>query len=172
MSEECRLTIDRLGLAVHPEGGHYRRTFESSFSMGQSRPTMTAILYLLQRGEMSCLHRIQSDELWFFHSGAPLSIVTFDPLAATCHTTTLFAGPSTEAMHAPQHVVLAGKWFGAAVDPSEGADYTLVSCAVSPGFTFTEWELATPSLLEDPSFLALSMDEQTHLHNFIKKTPN
>ena len=44
--------IDMLGLAPHPEGGHYRQTFSDSLLV-DGRPASTAIYYLLAAGEGS-----------------------------------------------------------------------------------------------------------------------
>ncbi len=39
----------------------------------------------------------------------------------------------------PQHVVPAGRWFGAAL--AADAPYALVGCSVAPGFEFANFEL-------------------------------
>ncbi len=45
-----------------------------------------------------------------------------------------------------QHVVRGGTWFGAY--PATGTEYSLVGCTVSPGFEFTDFELADPFILK------------------------
>jgi len=49
-------------------------------------------------------------------------------------------GGDLEAGQAPQGVVPAGHWFGAALVPA--ATYALVGCTVAPGFDFADLELA------------------------------
>jgi predicted cupin superfamily sugar epimerase len=39
----------------------------------------------------------------------------------------------------PQHLVPAGRWFGAA--PAAGSPYALVGCTVAPGFEFSKFEM-------------------------------
>jgi uncharacterized protein len=42
----------------------------------------------------------------------------------------------------PQATVPGGTWQAARVAPGEGVDWTLVSCVVTPGFDFEDFELA------------------------------
>ena len=63
--------IARLGLAPHPEGGHYRQTWVAP---GPGRPAGTCIYFLLAAGERSHWHRVDATEIWHFYAGAPLII--------------------------------------------------------------------------------------------------
>lgn len=60
-----------LGLALHPEGGHFRETFRDT-APADRRATSTAIYFLLARGERSRWHRIDAVEVWHCYAGAPL----------------------------------------------------------------------------------------------------
>lgn len=126
--------IENLGLAPHPEGGWYRETWRAA---NKGRPTATCIYFLLQAGERSHWHRVDAAEIWLYHAGAPLVL----SMAETAD------GPAREhllspdlAAGAPQLIVPEGHWQAAR---STGA-FTLVSCAVSPGFRFEGFELAAP----------------------------
>lgn len=143
--------IERLGLAPHPEGGHYRQTYRSSDMVATPRgprPASTAIFFLLCAEERSHWHRIASDEMWYFHEGAPLEIWEIDE-GGQLRTTQLDATK-------PQHCVPAGRWFGSRL--AQGSNYALVSCGVAPGFVFEDFQLARsldtlglrPDLLERP----------------------
>ncbi len=70
--------IKQLQLTAHPEGGYYTETYRSKEAIlnrnGDQRNISTAIYFLLNDNEVSNFHRIQSDELWFFHQGEPLEI--------------------------------------------------------------------------------------------------
>jgi len=72
--------IRELQLQPHPEGGYFKETYRSKETLGISgekvRNISTAIYYLLEEQDFSGFHRIQSDELWFFHQGQPLEIVS------------------------------------------------------------------------------------------------
>ena len=132
--------IARLALQPHPEGGWYRQTWIGPEVAG--RASGTAILFLLQAGEVSHWHRVDADEIWLWHAGAPLTL-SIGQDRASHHQ----LGPDVLAGEAPQIVVPAGHWQAAR---SLGA-YTLVSCTVSPGFRFAGFELAAPGWsLPDP----------------------
>lgn len=124
--------VHRLGLAPHPEGGHFLETWRAA---GPGRPAGTSILYLLAAGESARWHRLDADEVWHFHAGDPLELVVAAP-GAPLEWTTL--GPDLAAGHAPQAVVPAHAWQSAA---SLGA-WTLVGCTMAPGFDPAGWELA------------------------------
>jgi predicted cupin superfamily sugar epimerase len=129
--------VSRLGLVPHPEGGYYKETYRSAESIpGRGRSVCTAIHYLLPAGAFSALHRIKSDELWFFHAGGPLVVAE---LAADGTVEETVLGVDLAAGQAPQHAVPAGRWFGAY--PAPGTAFALVSCAVAPGFDFADFEL-------------------------------
>jgi uncharacterized protein len=125
--------IKSLSLAPHPEGGWYRETWRGPLQDG--RASGTAILFLLRTGESSHWHRVDADEIWLFHAGAPL-ILSMGEQTAQDH----ILGPDVLAGHSPQIVVPAGLWQAA----RSTGDYTLVSCTVSPGFRFDGFALAPP----------------------------
>lgn len=126
--------IAHLGLMPHPEGGHYRETWASP---GDPRAQATGIYFLLKGGECSHWHKVDADELWLYHSGAPLTL----SIAETA------AGPACDHIltpdltnGAPQLLVPTGHWQAAQTN----GDWTLVSCIVSPGFQFKGFTLAEP----------------------------
>jgi predicted cupin superfamily sugar epimerase len=138
--------VETLKLSPHPEGGYYRRTYESFEQLPMAalparfsgnRPIATAIYYLLEGAGFSALHRIKSDEIWNFYAGSPLRLTVLDP-GGVLHE--LLLGKAPEAGQSFQHVVRAGCWFGAEV--AGAASYSLVGCVVAPGFDFEDFELA------------------------------
>ena len=135
MTEADRIIV-QLDLAPHPEGGWYRQTWVGPVIAG--RASGTAILFLLKAGERSHWHRIDADEIWLFHAGAPLVV----SLSATDAGPALDyrLGPDVLAGDAPQVTVPAGHWQAARTV----GDWTLVGCTVSPGFRFDGFELAAP----------------------------
>jgi predicted cupin superfamily sugar epimerase len=132
--------IHQLQLQPHPEGGYYRETYRSALlttaASGAQRNVSTAIYYLLENDDRSHFHRIQSDELWFFHQGQPLEVL----LLENGQLTILTLGHDVGQGELPQAVVPAHTWFGARV--KAGAGFSLVSCTVAPGFDFADFELA------------------------------
>lgn len=123
--------IEKLELQRHPEGGWYRETWKGPEVGG--RASGTAILFLLQAGERSHWHRVDADEIWLWHAGAPL-MLSMGELSAS----EVRLGPDVLGGEVVQAVVPSGWWQAAR---STGA-WTLVSCTVSPGFRFEGFELA------------------------------
>lgn len=131
--EVAEAIIRRLELQPHPEGGWYRQTWIGPEVAG--RASGTAILFLLQAGEQSHWHRVDADEIWLWHAGAPLLLSLGETRAREVRL-----GPDVLGDEVVQAVVPAGWWQAAR---STGA-WTLVSCTVSPGFRFEGFELAPP----------------------------
>ena len=126
--------IARLDLSPPPEGGHYRQTWAAE---GPGRPSATCIYFLLRAGERSHWHRVDADELWLWHAGAPLTLRLAETEAGPARAHRL--GPDL-ATAEPQLVVPKDWW--QAAEATEG--WALVSCVVSPGFTFDGFTLAPP----------------------------
>ncbi|TDR90187.1 cupin domain-containing protein [Enterovirga rhinocerotis] len=126
-----------LGLAPHPEGGHYRETFRDECRDGTGRSASTAIYYLLAAGEASHWHRVDAVETWHHYAGAPLDLaLSSDGETVVTHR----LGADLPAGERPQAVVPAGHWQSAR---SLGA-WSLVGCTVAPGFDFAGFEMAPP----------------------------
>lgn len=125
----------RLNLSPHPEGGWYRETHRSETDVvagGGPRSAITSILFLLEHPHVSHLHRIDAEELWFWHAGADLLIQELRPDGShVVHH--LGPGGSFQA------AIPAGSWFGAEL--ATPGTWALVGCAVAPGFTFAGFEL-------------------------------
>jgi hypothetical protein len=147
--------IRQLGLERHPEGGWYRETYRSSGSydfgaaspFGSPRSFATSIYYLLEQGDRSRLHRINSDELWYFHAGSPLEVHLF-PETGTPSSFTLGDSPDDgQMLHS---WVPAGCSFGACMkEPAAEGDFSLVSCVVAPGFDFRDFSFTSKEELID-----------------------
>ncbi|RFZ84095.1 cupin domain-containing protein [Mucilaginibacter terrenus] len=137
---EALYWIEHLNMQPHPEGGFYKEVFRSHQQVTRAgstevRQACTSIYYLLEGADFSGFHRIQSDEVWYFHKGVPLvvHVLTEDGRHLPMELSDLPSGNLSL-------VVPAGLWFAAEI-PSKTA-YTLVSCAVAPGFEFSEFEMA------------------------------
>ena len=140
---DARDWIDALQLQPHPEGGWYKEVYRSEYLLPVSvlpsgfhgdRPVTTSIYYLLEAGDVSRFHRIQSDEIWHHYGGVPVRI---HMLADKPSHGTIGSVPGETS---PQMTVPAGVWFGA--EPLAETGYALMGCTVAPGFDFAEFELA------------------------------
>jgi predicted cupin superfamily sugar epimerase len=145
--------IHQFKLLPHPEGGWYAETYRSkhlipkeSLPAGFSgdRAMSTAIFFLLEQGNYSAFHRIQSDECWHFYAGDPLDIFILEPGGSL---KIVLLGNNPEAGHLFQYVVPAKCWF--ASRPAAGSQFCFVGCTVSPGFDFADFELAESIKLID-----------------------
>lgn len=137
-AERIDFLVQKLGMKAHPEGGFYAETYRSQQSLSTSfgkRSLETVIYFLLTSENVSKFHRIKSDEHWFWHEGSPLNIHL---LTEKGHEI-LPLGPVDEFGNQPQQLVKAQVIFGSSV--AKANSYALVSCVVSPGFDFQDFEL-------------------------------
>jgi uncharacterized protein len=131
--------IKMLNLEPHKEGGYYKQSFKSTEEIkDKARMLYTSIYFLLCSGEISHFHRLQSDELWYFHAGDSLSI---HMIHENGNYEEVRLGLNIENGEVPQILVPKNTIFGSAV--SENGTYALVGCMVSPGFEFKDFELFT-----------------------------
>ncbi len=134
--------VHDLKLSKHPEGGFYAETYRSALKTENcSGILMTSIYFLLTSENVSNFHRISNDELWFHHEGSPISIHLLED---GMHKE-LILGRSYGLNSRPQHLVKGNTIFGSSV--LEENSYALVSCVVSPGFEFKDFELFTQEQL-------------------------
>lgn len=136
METTAKAIIAKLGLQPHREGGWYRQTWQGETAQG--RAVGTAIHFLLQAGERSHWHRVDADEVWLWHAGAPLTLMLAETAEGPVQVIPL--GGDVLADQQPQAVVPKGWWQAA----ESTGDWSLVSCTVSPGFRFEGFELAPP----------------------------
>ncbi len=136
--------IETLALTRHPEGGWFRETYRSAETIpapalparfGGARCFGTAILFLLQRSDISALHCIRSDEIWHFHEGSALRVHMITPQGEQRQ---ILLGRDPARGESFQAVVPAGCWFGA----ETLGDFSLVGCSVAPGFDFQDFRMA------------------------------
>ncbi|MFC0627256.1 cupin domain-containing protein [Kribbella deserti] len=132
-----------LDLEQHPEGGWFRETWRSEVTFEPpgydgGRASATAIYFLLAPGEESRWHRVKSAEIWLWHSGGPLALTLGGTGEDPGEPETFVLGPDVTNGQQPQLVVPAGAW--QAARPADEVE-VLVSCVVSPGFDFADFEL-------------------------------
>ncbi|TNE53168.1 MAG: cupin domain-containing protein [Bacteroidetes bacterium] len=134
--KEMEKLVKLLDLQPHPEGGFYRETYRSEEMIrGGKRSILTSIYFLLTSESISHFHRIKSDEHWYYHGGSPLIVHTLDMMGHHQH----IVGNDIEAGYYPYFMVPKDTIFGSTVMDADG--FSLVSCAVAPGFDFSDFEL-------------------------------
>lgn len=137
MNTHAQQYIEQLKLEPHPEGGFYKRIYESPLlcqTPAGERPLSTSIHYLLESGDFSAWHRIKSDELWYFNDGDHLNIHTLSQ-SGQLTTHTLGKGQKISVC------ITANTWFCAELASHPAGAFSLMSCMVSPGFDFEDFEL-------------------------------
>ncbi len=144
--ENAKGWIAHLKLQPHPEGGYYKETFRSNQTVfrktgGPLKQACTSIYYLLEGNDFSGFHRLSSDEIWYFHKGTPLLIhvIDHDGKLGSFELSDITTGSLSLAIE-------AGCWFAAETITPHG--FSLVSCAVAPGFDFSEFEMGKKDVLQ------------------------
>lgn len=141
--------VERLGLRPHPEGGFYREIFRSNrrvqpFDARPPRTALTLIYFLLVDEGHSRWHRVRSDEAWSWVEGDALELFHMD--AGLNAVIRILLGAPAEGREAAS-VIPAKDWQAAR---TTGA-YTLVTCAVGPGFEFADFAMLSdlPDVAEE-----------------------
>lgn len=140
--------IERLNLKPHPEGGYFKQIFKAEMMVhsvtdttrydGEHRSASTSIYYLLAGNDFSAWHRIKSDEIWHHLAGDPLKIYIIN---TDGELVTHLLGNIMRTDGAEFEVVIPAElWFAA--EPVRSNTFALISCIVTPGFEFKDFELA------------------------------
>jgi uncharacterized protein len=133
---DSQIIIRSLGMAPHPEGGWYVETYRAPGAPG-TRSAVTAIYFLLEKGQRSHWHTVDASEIWLWHAGSPLRL-HLSPNGRDTEAVVL--GPAITTGERPQAVVPVGVW--QAAETIEG--WSLVSCIVAPAFNFEGFTIAPP----------------------------
>jgi len=157
MNTAIQQIIDNLHLEAHPEGGFFIETYRSTELIAHpERNLMTSIYFLLTSENVSKFHQIKSDEMWYFHSGSPLIVHMLNDKGHT----ELIIGNDLSKGQRPYGMVPKDTIFGSCV--LEENSYSLVSCAVAPGFDFRDFKLFTKAeLMQDYAAFENIIDKLT-----------
>ncbi|MCB5263089.1 MAG: cupin domain-containing protein [Candidatus Cloacimonetes bacterium] len=144
---DYRSIIERLNLLPHPEGGYYRRNWQSVLQaethgvsgevLHNLRSIGSSILFLLPSTQVSIWHRIACDEMWHFYHGSSL---TLHLLGTASGYSKHVLGLDLEHGEFPQFIIPRGTWFCAEV--VEEASFTFCGCTLWPSFSYADFELA------------------------------
>jgi hypothetical protein len=159
-------TVDELihHLQLEPlpdEGGFYRQTFccpetVPNITLGDAypndgeRPFGTLIYYLITESGFSALHRLPTPEIWIWQMGDPAEMLFLPSTAESVKEPWLeILGPNIARGQQLQVVAPAHTWQGTRLLPgSIHQGYTLVSCMMSPGFAWSDFELGERNALQ------------------------
>lgn len=134
---DVQTLIRELQLEPHPEGGHYRRIHDGYLSVASEvsamgrRMAVSAIHFLLDRGEHARWHRVRQEELWHHAAGGPMVLQLIDPACLLAKRIVI----GSPAQGFQTLLAIPPGWWQAAFpldDPS------LCSCIVAPSFDFSD----------------------------------
>ena len=134
------------------EGGYFRETYRSTDIIsagalpsryGLDHSVSTCIYYLITPECTSALHRIATDEIFHFYLGDPVEMVI---VHSNDELEKCTLGSDLKTSQVPQKIVPAGLWQGARLFP--GGKFALMGTTVSPGFEYSELEIANKHDLE------------------------
>ncbi len=129
--------IQALGMVpLEDEGGWFAPIWRSA-----DDKTVSAIYYLLKKGERSRWHQLRSNEIWTWHAGGTLEMTLGGSGSwPGSERTAQSIGPKSLVGVAP-----AGEWQTTQV---VDGDFALVTCVVAPAFFPEECYLPHPSVEE------------------------
>ncbi len=128
--------IEKLNLQPHPEGGYYRRNWQSAFSADvkdasgkithPKRALGSSIIYYLPASERCAWHRLACEEMWHHYSGSPLKI---HMLSMQKGWESFVLGSDVLKGELPQIVIPPRTWFCAEVIEADSYSF----CAAASG---------------------------------------
>ena len=121
--------IKELKMTPHPEGGYFAESFRDKNN------NVSLIYYLLKKNQKSHWHRLTKNEILHFYSGDSLSIY----ISEDCENikTKILGNKINENQNL--HIIIKSKtWFSM----KSNGEYSLIGCTVSPGFNYSDFELA------------------------------
>jgi len=130
-----------LNLSAHPEGGYFREIYRNAIELkindiySGNRSLASSIYYMLESDQVSKLHRLKSDEIWYFHFGSAVKVHIFEKGNYQSYV----LGTNLKNNQILQLIIPAGAIFGAEV--LESNSFNIVGCMVAPGFHFEDFEL-------------------------------
>ena len=137
--------IELLGMQpLRVEGGYFAETYKcQELIPRKALPTRyhgkrsfgTSIFYLLTPDEVSALHRLESDEIFHFYLGDPVTMLQLHPDGSNDVVT---LGQDIRSGQQLQVVVPRGTWQGSLLN--EGGEFALLGCTVAPGFEYSDYE--------------------------------
>lgn len=150
--------ITALGLSPHAEGGYYKQVYRSGECTveGKQRAYATSIYFLLKSGQASHLHVLKSDELWYYHMGAPVLLTIIGSQGELIEQV---LGNDVLKGECPQVLIPAGGVFCARLLKEQNAmqetaevppeeNFALVGCMVTPGFDYEDFYLPSKEELK------------------------
>tara|TARA_A200000159_G_scaffold164761_1_gene196061 strand:- start:1019 stop:1588 length:570 start_codon:yes stop_codon:yes gene_type:complete len=141
--------VEHLGLDGHIEGGFFRRTYASDYTLltadDRERLSLSSIFYLLAaESPIGHFHLNQSDIVHYFHLGDPITYYLLHP-SGKLETTVM--GSDVRNGQVLQLTVPGGVWKASEIPANGSHGFGLISEAVTPGFEYDDMTLGYRDLL-------------------------
>ena len=139
--EESRKIIEKYKLSPHVEGGYFIELYTSSSSLvsHNERALAGSIYFLLDQNDISRFHRIDCEEIWYYHQGVGMNIY-FVEKDKTISVRQLGVGEGQN----PMVIVPKNTIFCAENIDNNG--FTFISCVTVPKFSYKGFELITKKM--------------------------
>lgn len=128
-------------LIKHVEGGSFSEVYTAPFKK-DDRALAGSIYFLLEKDEISHLHEIDCDEIWYYHEGCGMKITVL----YNNEVYEYLLGKNIDKGEKAMVVIPAGAIFGA---ENLDDDYTFVSCATTPSFTYDGFRLVSKEEIKE-----------------------
>ena len=141
--------VEHLGLDGPVEGGFFRRTYASDYTLltedDRERLTLSSIFYLLAaESPIGHFHLNQSDIVHYFHLGDPITYYLLHP-PGELETTVM--GSDVRRGQVLQLTVPGGVWKASEIPSNGSHGFGLISEAVTPGFEYDDMTLGYRDVL-------------------------
>jgi predicted cupin superfamily sugar epimerase len=133
--------IEKLQMQPLPvEGGYFTVTHLAEEDIGRAalparypcdRPFYSAIYYLVTVDQFSAMHKLPTDEIYYFHYGDPLELLLLAPDGSG---TSKQLGLDIEAGQLPQILAPKHWWQGSRPLPGGDHGFSLVSTSMAPAY--------------------------------------
>lgn len=98
------------------------------------RPLCGTIYYVLTPNSFSRMHKLVSDEIWYYHDGPALKMLLIDEEG---NSEIKYLGNNLKKGETPQITVKRNTWQGALMN--EDGEYTLVSTSMAPKYCDSDY---------------------------------
>jgi len=128
-------------LNAHIEGGYFSEVYTAPFSQN-NRATAGSIYFMLVGKDISHFHKIDCDEIWYYHEGDGLKIFVIRDGKAE----EFLLGKDVEHGQREMVIIPANSIFAA--EKLNDKSYTLISCVTTPKFRYEGFQLITRNELK------------------------
>ena len=142
MSERIEELKKEYDLNKHVEGGSFVKVYTAPFE-DMGRAYMGSIYFLLEKDELSHFHKIDCDEIWYYHEGCGMKITVLSDFGKE----EFLLGDDLQNGERAMVVIPKGRVFGAENLQSDG--YTFVSCVTTPNFEYSGFRLIGENEIKD-----------------------